>query len=511
MLFSKKKIIATITVILTILLNYIPIFAYDNNWTEAEKESLKWQQWVKEWEEIKNDWTQISLTPGKNESQLNLAWYSTKEVDKPKVRISKNSNMSDYKEFVGSQSNAVNGYKSNKVTVIGLEENTTYYYSYKNEGKWSKPVTYKTQLVDKFTFILTGDPQIGASLNQVGSSNNKIQGQDRAVRNDAFNWNDTLNKALSKSPNASFILSVGDQIQSVSKLNTGYEAMNYTENEIEYTGFLSQDILKSLPIATSIGNHDTTSSNYSYHFNNPNISNLGVTNAGSNYFFRYGSVLFIMLNTNNTNIKEHEIFLENTMKNNKDATWKIVTLHHDIYGPAMHSNRPYIVNLRYNLVPILEKNNIDVVLTGHDHAYSRSKILKGGKKNPDVFISDKEFEYNFKKERELGKLSTDKKYNTYLESIEDKDAIVTNLDIQDNKVVNPEGILYMTLNSSTGSKYYETVLRKQAYIEKRWQEYVPTFSTISIDDESFTINTYRTDNMNKIDKTYTIVKLKNIK
>ena len=45
-----------------------------------------------------------------------------------------------------------------------------------------------------------------------------------------------------------------------------------------------------------------------------------------------------------------------------------VTLHQDIYGSAEHSNEPEITNLRYTLVPYFEANDVDVVLTGHDHA-----------------------------------------------------------------------------------------------------------------------------------------------
>ena len=43
------------------------------------------------------------------------------------------------------------------------------------------------------------------------------------------------------------------------------QALAYTDNEIEYAGYLSPDALKSLPVATTIGNHDAISGNYSYH------------------------------------------------------------------------------------------------------------------------------------------------------------------------------------------------------------------------------------------------------
>ncbi|MFQ9749391.1 MAG: metallophosphoesterase [Anaerobutyricum soehngenii] len=84
-----------------------------------------------------------------------------------------------------------------------------------------------------------------------------------------------------------------------------------------------------------------------------------------------------------TNVEEHKQFIEQTVAANKDCKWRIVTLHQDIYGSAEHSNEPEITNLRYQLAPIFEENKVDIVLTGHDHAYSRTQILKGGHKTTE--------------------------------------------------------------------------------------------------------------------------------
>ena len=78
--------------------------------------------------------------------------------------------------------------------------------------------------------------------------------------------------------------------------------------------------------------------------------------------------------------------------------------------------------------------------------------------------------------------------------------------VKGENIYNPEGILYITANSASGSKYYNNVPRQQAYIASRWQEDVPTFSAINVDNVSLSISTYRTDTMEKIDDTITIVK-----
>ena len=104
--------------------------------------------------------------------------------------------------------------------------------------------------------------------------------------------------------NASFVVSAGDQIQTTKKKSPGKSEMT---SEIEYTGYLSPDVLKSLPVATTVGNHDADNANYTYHFNTPNSSDLGSNGVvGGDYYFTYGNTLFMMLNTQDTNAAEHK-------------------------------------------------------------------------------------------------------------------------------------------------------------------------------------------------------------
>lgn len=501
MIKRKSGLIALILTATMMTSSLVTMAADNDGWTEATKtepgKTSQWTDWCKQWENIKNNPIQMSLTPGKISSELNFAWYSKESEAKPKIKIGKNKDLSDGKELEVKSTSAVAGYKSNKATATGLEENTTYYYSYEINGKWTEATEYRTKSTEKFNFLFVGDPQIGSSSENVATGSSTEQGQDNAVRNDSFNWNNTINTALKAHPNTSFMVSAGDQIQSRDKKNP---SATYDKNEIEYAGYLSPKALQSLPVATTIGNHDAPSGNYSFHFNNPNASTLGSTVAGGDYYYTYGNTLFIMLNTNNYNIAEHKKFIEEAVNLNKDTTWKIVTLHQDIYGSGEHSNEPEIVELRYSLIPILEENDIDVVLTGHDHTYSRSLILKGGTKDQSKFITEDEFDDYID-----GKTPIDSKYEEYLESIGDGE-YVEDVTVEEGNVVDPEGILYMTANSASGSKYYDLVEKKQNYIASRWQEDVPTYSNIEIDEVSFTINTYRTDNGEKIDNTFTIVK-----
>ena len=38
--------------------------------------SAEWTAWTEEWNTVATDYTQVSLTPGEDETELNFAWYS---------------------------------------------------------------------------------------------------------------------------------------------------------------------------------------------------------------------------------------------------------------------------------------------------------------------------------------------------------------------------------------------------------------------------------------------------
>lgn len=483
-----------------------------------------WENWCEEWETIKNDWTQVSMSPGADETEMNFAWYS-KDGEETGFVYGTQSDLSNGRKLelnkdAFSQSAAQPGYISNKVTLKDLQPGTTYYYQV--EGKDIESFTTDDDTSD-FSFIFVGDPQIGSSNEEKAKKPEDIQkptfltAQSEAVRNDSFNWNDTLNKAVAKTGNkASFILSAGDQIQTNAE-----KVKDNTISETEYAGYLSPSVLKSIPVATTVGNHDADNANYTYHFNTANMSSLGDNGyVGGDYYFTYGDALFMVLNTQDTNVTEHKEFIENTVAKNQDCKWRIVTLHQDIYGSAEHSNEPEITTLRYQLVPIFENNDVDIVLTGHDHAYSRSKILKGGHSTYEY--TDDEFDEMLDKDMDAGEdpetLKTapanikddttdpaEQKYLEYLYSVMDEDAVQELTGDQD-VAIDPDGIMYLTAGSSSGSKYYDLVPRKQTYIAENWQQDVPTYSVIDMTETTLTLNTYRTDTDKKIDSQFMIVK-----
>ena len=447
--------------------------AYSNVYAD----SAEWAAWQEKWKTIRNNYEQIALTPGENATKMNFAWYCvTEEIPKIKLMDSQGRVIQEVqgqqnlanKETITENDNVIT-LIPNKVTVSGLAENTSYQYQYYLDGAWSDTYTFETKSTENFSVMYVGDPQIGASVGQDDNS------KEYHAMNDAYNWNHTLSSALSAHSNVSFILSAGDQINQTSVSKDA----DKLEQQIEYAGFLSSPLLRSMPVATTIGNHDSKSVNYSNHFNNPNTATSvatteGKTDAGTDYYFTYGNTLFVSIDTNNYNCATHENVIKEAVEANPDATWRVLMFHQDIYGSGYdHSDSDGIV-LRTQLTPITDKYDFDAVLQGHDHTYSRTYQLSSDGQTHSSYQS-------------APKTNTDD-FSAYLGDNACYN-ILTNIENKNN-VVNPEGTVYFEANSATGSKYYQLIGTQQNYIAARSQSWRPTYSVIDFTETTLTVKTY---------------------
>ena len=440
--------------------------------------SAEWAAWKTKWESVRTNFCQIALTPGEDATMLNAGWVSTTKDETPQVKLM-DANGNEIKTYTGVQSTSadVQTVKDGdttytlypcKVTITGLAENTSYKYQYYVNGAWSDTYDYKTQSTDSFSIMYVGDPQIGASTNQLGDKNKEYY-----AMNDSYNWYHTLNNAVSKFPNLSFIMSAGDQINQSGSLSKEADAL---EQQIEYAGFLNPSVLRSLPVATTIGNHDSGSVNYSNHFNYPNKQSSGDrTAAGTDYYFTYGNTLFISIDTNNYNVSTHENVIKEATEKNPDAKWRVLMFHQDIYGSGYdHSDSDGIV-LRTQLTPVIDKYDIDAVLQGHDNTYSRTyQITSDGSEHSSYTkapsSSDAEAFSSYLKDNLCYTLTTGSDDTT--------------------KAIDPKGTVYFEANSATGSKYYQLIGTQQDYIAARCQSWRPTYSVIDITDTTLTVKTY---------------------
>jgi Bacterial surface proteins containing Ig-like domains len=496
----RNKVVVTAVALAFSCAIAIPSLAATTHWNDnASKTSIStdWTNWKTKWDSVKNNYEQISLTPGSTASSLNFAWYSQMS-DQANVRISATKDMNNVKTFNGtSDSNKVisgTTYYANKVSVTGLDSNKVYYYQFYVDGAWSEVKKFETKSTDKFSFLYVGDPQIGASVGQTATGDSTSQTAELAARNDAFSWNTTLKTAVDANSGVSFMISAGDQINETASDGS---AVKDLQQEIEYAGYLSPSVMSSLPVATTIGNHDAMTANYQKHFNNPNsfTAETTPTKAGNDYYFTYGDALFIFIDTNNYNVADHEALIKAATQANPNTTWRIVTYHQDIYGSGLdHSDSDGII-LRTQLTTLFDKYDIDVALQGHDHTYSRSyQLTSDGAAhtayNSSVKLSDPAVKTEFLNQNLCYK--------------------IVNANSVNNVVTNPDGVLYMEANSSTGSKFYELIASQQNYIASRSQTWTPTYSVVDVTKDTLTINTYDVSTGNKIDTPYTISKAKEV-
>ena len=77
-----------------------------------------------------------------------------------------------------------------------------------------------------------------------------------------------------------------------------------------------------------------------------------------------------------------------------------------------------------------------------------------------------------------------------------------------SSVTNPTGILYLTANSASGSKYYDIKAPNAEYSAKMDQSYRRTVTDIKVTDTSYTMKTYYADDLSLLDE-FTIYKADN--
>jgi len=308
--------------------------------------------------------TDLVMNVGTDETTRNLAWATDSAVPEVaqlamKSQLVDGAFPSNAPTFAAtSETSNQSGLTARKASVTGLVEDTSYVYRVGSEARgWSTPYEFATQKFDgDYSFLLVGDPQIGASGN---------------VANDQAGWESTLDSAETKFPNTEFIFSAGDQVE-----NAG--------NEAEYNAFLAPSQLTKFPIAPINGNHDVGSKAYEQHYNTPNWDpTAGPATSGSSsggdYWYFYKDVLFITLNSNSQNTASHKAFLEKVVaEQGAKAKWKVVGFHHSIYSVASHATDSDIIARRGVLPTILSDLGIDLVLMGHDHVYTRSYLINDG-------------------------------------------------------------------------------------------------------------------------------------
>lgn len=315
-------------------------------------------------EEIKNLHTAPSSNPVTSkkftwmssplgDEKLSFVQFAQKaEYDrKGEAAFSKKAGMYKDNVFSGELDPKKNGIiRVNTVELKGLKPATEYVYRTGNGVYWSELHTFKTQRPKKmFEFAVLGDTQSPSDLSHL----------DKLLA-------DLNQKDLS------FMIHVGDLIDESSKFKQWEDTLRVFE---KYKNVGSTDSI------TALGNHEYMGDNEAELAKSilGNPQNGPEADKGGTYSVDYNNMHISVLGfTSEREVLEKQLqWLREDMKNS-DKPWKILVTH----KPPYYTN-PFGGNevMKELIPPVADELGIDMVFSGHDHSYGRTKKLKAGNEN----------------------------------------------------------------------------------------------------------------------------------
>ncbi|MBM0046546.1 metallophosphoesterase [Anaerococcus sp. mt242] len=434
----------------------------------------------------------IVVNNGKNENELAITWFAKGDVTDSRLVF----DGKEYEPVRARKTGDVNDY-STYTAIVNITPGKSYTYYVKSGSYKSDNYTVKTKALgenNEFKVGYFGDPQMGSG-DSVWDSKGLYKNTQAKVDQDKVDFAKSLKKARELDPH--FYLSMGDNV----------EIVNY---EGEYDYFLDNDLFKDSVFSTVVGNHETyvDASNgsqrntvFSDHFYLPNESKLGsiskINEDGTayyipgDYYYSYGDTLFLNINSNVNDSKEHEAFIKDaiakaTKERGKNFSWKVVSFHHAPYSTATHTSDTDILERRHELVRIFNENGIDLVLNGHDHIYTRTGQMIAGEQ---VLSFEDAYGTDPKNENAGIKDGFTKTYNNRV--YKDNKVVVDGikLDYNQKEVTNPRGTLFLTMSTSAGSKFYNPIGEDQWFVNRSLDDRSQLFSSLTFSKNIFNIKT----------------------
>ncbi len=156
-----------------------------------------------------------------------------------------------------------------------------------------------------------------------------------------------------------------------------------------------RDVLTWLPTWPTMGNHEghtsdsaTESGPYYDAYVLPRRGEAGGVPSGTEayYSFDHGNAHYIVLESYEIDRDPSGVMAQWLREDlaATDQTWLIAFWHHPPYTKGSHDSdgETQLVEMRENILPILESAGVDLVLAGHSHIYERSALLHGAYDTP---------------------------------------------------------------------------------------------------------------------------------
>lgn len=166
---------------------------------------------------------------------------------------------------------------------------------------------------------------------------------------------------------------------------------NGTDSEYQAAVFdMYPTMLRQSVLWPALGNHDTAQSTtppaglpYFAMFTLPTGAQAGGIASGTEryYSFDYANIHFICLDSMTSDRSANGPMATWLRADLASTTrqWTIAFWHHPPYSKGSHDSdtESFLVQMRQNILPILEDAGVDLVLAGHSHTYERSFLIDG--------------------------------------------------------------------------------------------------------------------------------------
>lgn len=278
--------------------------------------------------------------------------WATRSGTSPEVRYATDAS---YSTVASGSSRPVSGAQLHRVELSGLQPDTTYFYKVYTDNEDLLPaevLSFQTAPATgssaPFTFMVVGD--------YGKNSDSQKRLRDQMLR-DSFR----------------FILTTGDN---------AYSAGSYLQFDSNVFQ-IYQDLFSRAGLFPTLGNHDYGTDNaapYLDIFELPQNA-WRPAEAERYYSFDFGNIHVVALDSNAPldaadSAAGDDMFdwLRADLSQTRQP-WRIIAFHHSAYSAGSHGSDSRV---QAKLGPIFENYGVDLVFSGHDHTYQRSKPLRNG-------------------------------------------------------------------------------------------------------------------------------------
>lgn len=291
----------------------------------------------------------VTMFPGSDESERYIAWYSSSDRGYVELKSKDGSKTFDASAVASPDG----GYRLGAV-ITGLIPGEYSYVCHSGDFT-SESYSFTAEETDSFTALYVSDIHM-----QIEEDN------ENSLVERSYIYNQTLTAARKQAEtnggSLDIIVCGGDQASG-----------GYTE---ELIAAASPELMKTLPFAPAVGNHDRKSVGYKYFTFLPNQAEMTFKSyIGTDYWFRQGNALFLVFDSCNTSMRGHYKFVKEAIEANEDAIWVVAVMHHDMFGGREPWLNTENTMLRILWTPLFDEYGVDLCLYGHSHFYSVSNVI----------------------------------------------------------------------------------------------------------------------------------------